>query len=775
MKQLVLLLIVTIIAYLPSIAQFELSGQVFNEKNKPLSFATIIIYPLSDSTELQGVISEPTGNFMFKNLKPSDYKVIIQMLGYQDLEQQLSLHQNTILDKITLKEEATTLTAIEVVAEQSSLESRLGKKVLRIGKDLSTTGSNALEALDNIPSVSTTQRGQVQIRGNSNVIIYINGKETRRDPATLKYISAEVLEKIEVITNPSAQYDAEGVAGIINLVYKKGETGKFKLEAITNFSVLTNPLYLSPNGGLNASFNKEKFSFFTNVSMDYGNYEDYSSAKRKNFDGNIRLYDSQTILKGNGLISNYNLGISIEPDSTLSMGLELNYDRWDILNKGIQKNSFTYRDQPFETFELNNERGEIENELWINYTLEKNFKPKQTLKVSLTTGGEDESNFTKNEDIDLSTFPETVQQFLLSSEETEKQRYYHGKIDFNTPFFNFGKIEAGIKMDFIDYTILQKPIFRSTTIVLPDNDFTMTMQKIGVYLLQSHQIKKLEYSLGLRMEQFSSEAIQHADQSTFLQDYLRFFPSVQFNYLLPDNTHTLGFNYTRRINRPGFFDLNPFVSYEDPLNLETGNPALRPEIANIYELNYHKEIDKLGIDLTLYRRETKDVIQNILSSLGNDQTITTSINLGTQTNQGIEGQMEYRFSKAIRTTATFVWSHVQFMDDTHEINFDKQSSWNIRLKQQFQLSNNWKIELSGIYRAPRYQAQRKSHEQYYVDMGINKKFNNKRGTITLSIRDIFNTREYIYSLHTVNFEVQKNYKWQTRQITIGVRYNIFNS
>lgn len=774
MKKIVLLLLIGIFTYLPLIAQFKLSGKVFNEKNKPLSFATIVIYPLSDSTKLQGVISEPTGAFLFEKLKPSNYKVIVQMLGYQDWEQQISFHQNTILNKIILQEETTTLSAIEVVAEQSSLESRLGKKVLRIGKDLSTTGSNALEALDNIPSVSTTQRGQVQIRGNSNVIIYINGKETRRDPITLKYISAEVLEKIEIISNPSAQYDAEGVAGIINLVYKKGKTGKFKLEAITNLSVLTNPFYLSPNGGLNASYIKDKFSFFTNASLDYGNYEDYSTAKRKNFDGNIRLYDSQTTLKGNGLISNYNLGLSIEPDSTLSMGLELNYDRWDILNKGVQKNSFNYQDQSFETFELNNERGEIENELWINYSLDKTFKPKQTLKISLTTGGEDESNFTKNEDIDLSTFPETVQQFLLSSEEIEKQRYYQGKIDFNTAFFNFGKIEAGIKTDFIDYTILQKPVFRSTTIVLPDNDFAMTLQKIGVYLLQSHQIKKLEYSLGLRMEQFSSEAIQRADQSTFSQDYLRFFPSVQLNYLLSDNTHRLGFNYTRRINRPGFFDLNPFVSYEDPLNLETGNPALRPEIANNYELNYHKEIDKLGIDLTLYRREIKDVIQDVLSSLSNDQTITTSINLGTQTNQGIEGQMEYRFNKAIKTTATFAWSYVQFMDDAHEINFDKQSSWNTRIKQQLQLPNNWKIELSGIYRAPRYQAQRKSHEQYYVNMSINKKFNNKRGTITLSIRDIFNTREYIYSLHTINFEVQKNYKWQTRQITLGVRYNIFN-
>lgn len=757
----------------PLIAQFNLAGQILNEQHKPIVFATIAVYPVTDSTAIQGAISEDSGQFILNDLAPMEYRIVVQMLGYQDWEQDLPLTKSIFLEKIILSAESTTLETIEVVAQQSTLESRLGKKVLRIGQDLSATGSNALEALDNIPSVSTTQKGQVQIRGNSNVVIYINGKETRRDPATLKYISAEVLEKIEVITNPSAKYDAEGVAGIINLVYKKGKTGKFKLEAITNLNVLTNPFYISPNGGLNASYSKDKFSFFTNISLDYGNYEDYSDATRKNFRDNLSLYDSRTILKGTGLIGNYNLGFSIEPDSTLSMGLEVNYDRWDILNDGLQKSSFEYRDRPIETIELANERREVENEIWINYSLEKTFKPKQNLKISLTIGGEDESNFTKSDEITLVNFPETVQQFLLNSEETEQQRYYQGKADFTTSFFNFGQLETGIKADFIEYNILQKVRLRSKTIQLPDNDFTMNMQKIGVYVLQRHQLKKLEYSLGIRMEQFTSEAVQRADQNTFTQDYLRFFPSVQVNYLLPDNSHTIGFNYTRRINRPGFFALNPFISYEDPLNLETGNPALRPEIANLYELSYHKEIDKLGIDLTFYRRKTRDAIQDNIIAIDNDQTLSSSINLGEQTNQGVEGQIEYRLNKAIKTTASLVLSQVQFADATYEINFDKQTTWSARLKQQFQLPNNWKIELSETYRAPSYEAQRKSHEQFYMNVGVNKKFNNKRGNISLSIRDVFNTREYIYSLHTSEFEVQKKYKWQTRQITLGFRYTIF--
>lgn len=774
MKKTSMLLLFIAVIYLPLIAQYQVSGQVLNEKNKPLGFATISIYPLSDTSNIKGVISESTGSFLLQNLSPNNYKIVLQMLGYQDWEKDILLSNNTALGKIILQEETATLKAIEVVAQRSSLESRLGKKVLRIGQDLSATGSNALEALDNIPSVSTTQKGQVQIRGNSHVIIYINGKETKRDPATLKYISAEVLEKIEVITSPSAQYDAEGVSGIINLVFKKGKTGKFKLETISNLTTTTNPFNLNPNGGINASFSKDRFSFFTNISLDYGQYEDYSGAKRINYQEELSLYDSRNILKGTGLVGAYNMGLSLEPDSTLSMGLEVNYDRWDFLNKGHQTNNFDYRNKTSEAINLTNERGELENELWINFSLEKTIKPKHVLKISLTTGGEEESNFTKSDEVTISALPETAQQFLLSSNETEQQRYYQGRIDFEVPFFNFGKLQTGVKADFIQYNILQKAILRSKTPTLPDNDFSMDMQKLGIYVLQKHQVEKVEYALGLRMEQFSSKAIQRADKSTFTQDYWRLFPSIQLNYLLPDHSHTVGFNYTRRINRPSFFDLNPFISYEDPLNLETGNPALRPEIANLYEISYHRELDKIGMDVTLYHRKTVDAIQKNIIALDKDQTLASSINLGEQINQGIEGQLEYRLNKFFKTTATFVLSQVAYFQSNHEIHFEKTIAWNTRLKQQLQLPNNWKLELTETYRAPSYQAQRKSAEQFYMDLSINKKLNNKRGSLSLGIRDIFNTREYIYSFHTTQFEVQRNYKWQTRQLIIGLRYSIFN-
>lgn len=220
-------------------AQYSLTGEVVTSENKAIGYATVAIFPLSDSTNVFGEITSEKGMFEFNDLIAGEYKLVVQMLGYDDWEKELKINSDTPLGKIILKEETNILNAVEVVAEWSYLQSRLGKKVLIIGQDLASTGSSALEAMEQIPSVTTIQRGGIQIRSSSNVVIYVNGKETKRDAASLKAVGADVLEKIEVVTNPSAEYDAEGIAGIINLVYKKEKNAKLKLEGVFNFSVHT--------------------------------------------------------------------------------------------------------------------------------------------------------------------------------------------------------------------------------------------------------------------------------------------------------------------------------------------------------------------------------------------------------------------------------------------------------------------------------------------------------------------------------------------------------
>ncbi len=755
--------------------QYQLRGRVLSSDKAPLGYAAVSIYPLQDTTDIKGTITDETGTFLFYKLSPTTYQLTVQMLGYKDWSQQFILTEDTNLGAIALSEDVEQLKVIEVVAEQSSIESHLGKKVLRIGKDLSSTGSNVLEALEIIPSVTTTPRGQVLIRGSSSVLIYINGKETKRDPASLKFIAAESIEKIEIITNPSAEHDAEGIGGIINIVYRKNKNNSFKLELVSNLSVLTDPLYLNPGGGVNFSWTKKKFSLFTNLSHNYSKYENYADSKRISFSDSLQRYENLTSRKGMGNFSNALVGFSIEPDSTSSIGLEANFLRWDLANEIHQQNLFDYRASEPESIYILNEGGEVEDELWVNLSYEKAFKKQQSIKVSLTAGGEDETNVTKSEEIDLTTPPFDTQQFLRVSDEWERQRYYHGKVDFELPIKKWGILQTGVKADFIRYYIFQKIDLQSETIDLPDNDYEMNMQKLGGYLIQKKKFSFLEYAVGVRFEQFKSEGFQTSNQKSFTQAYTVFFPSLQLNYPISGYDHTIGVNYTRRINRPGFFDLNPYVSYEDPLNLKTGNPELEPEIADLIELNYHKEWSRFNIDFTLYNRKIANSIQAIIEPIDNNRTLASYVNIDSQTRRGIELQLEYRLKSSFKTWGTFVLAQSQYEDSENEIRFNNQPIWSVRLKQELNLKNNWKIELSEIYKAPSYQIQQKTHGNYYMDVGINKKFARRRVSISLAVRDLFNTRQFVRSMHTASFEVERSYKWQTRRVILAMKYIIFNA
>jgi len=187
-----------------------------------------------------------------------------------------------------------------------------------------------------------------------------------------------------------------------------------------------------------------------------------------------------------------------------------------------------------------------------------------------------------------------------------------------------------------------------------------------------------------------------------------------------------------------------------------------------------QELNRLNIDVTLYHRSTSNSIQDIVQVIDNNRTLSTSKNIGNQISQGIESQIEFKLNKFFKTSGTFVISQNRYEDTKNEIFFNNRSSWSLRFRQEFKFNDNWKIELSEIYRAPRYHIQQKTHENYYMNIGTNKKFNNKRGSLSLSVRDLFNTRQYIRSLHTFSFEVEKSYKWQTRQITLGLKYSIID-
>lgn len=751
------------------VGQYSISGKIIDSDNQPIAYATISTYPVSDTIQIRSSISNEKGIFLIADLKSVKYKVIIQMLGFKDLEMEVLLNENKVLQNVVLQTDVTELNEIEVIAENSTIENKLGKKVLLIGKDLSNTGSTALEAMERILSVTTTQGGGLQIRGSSNVIVYINGKETTRDPRMLQHIPAEVLEKIEVITNPSAKYDAEGVTGIINLVYRKNKKKPIKIGILGNISLPQRIL-----GGFNTNYNKATFSFYSNATVSYGKAKNLEISERKNNVGDLRFYRNKLTYEGIGKQRNLDAGITYHPDSTLAVDFELNYNRWNDAADLVQDNFFEYRSIPeSSSFTTLSGRRELEDEATISLGMTKSFDNGKELKTLVSVSGEDENNDSRYDDLEPDIPAEVAQQFLKSSIETESQRLLQGKLDYETPFFNLGVLQTGVKLDNISYAILQKVTFQDNAITLPDNDFEVEQKKYAAYALHKREFNRFEYEAGLRLEHFSSDGLQQSNNSRSIQKTTKLFPSLQLFYKINDRQQTVGLSYSRRINRPGFFDVNPYVLFSDPVNLETGNPDLKPELASQFELNYHLKLGDFTSDLTGFYRRTTDVIQSIIKPLNNNQTLQTLANFDERSDRGIEALFEYNPKSVFKAYATFTLNHSVFNDDVNVTIFNRTTAWGARLDQQLKFKKNWIANFSQHYRAPSFEPQSKTASQFFVNFSLSKKFNNGKGSISLNARDIFNQRVFETIVKGADFSVDRSYKWQTRRITLGLQYTIF--
>ncbi|MEO9870740.1 TonB-dependent receptor [Ekhidna sp.] len=745
-------------------SQITVSGNIVDQDNQPISYATIAFQSQTISSRLEGVFSDNEGHFEIL-LPPDQYLITFQMVGYKRLEFERLITADLNLGKLVLKENVKELEEVIVRTERSYIENDLGKKTLYVGSDLANAGSTAVDVLESLPSVTTTVTGNINVRGSENVIIYVNGRETKRDPKSLQFISADALQKIELITNPSAKYDAEGVAGIINLVYAKSKSTKLEV-----FTSLSSPFRGSV--GLNTSISSDEFTFNVNASERRSLFENSEDQVRLTPGDSLRKYENLTFSEGQGLTREISVGLSYEPDTSFSIGLEVNYLRWDDEADQTQNGLFGYANSTMQIIELTNEWLEIEDEVSLTLSSEKKLKRNESVKLQFTAGGENETNNTSfnNENVNVSLTP--IQQSVQSSDETEDQRYYQAKLDYSKPLFKNLILEVGAVSDAFDLNVNQTLSFFESDQV--DNRFKIEMDKYAGYAVLENKRNQLEYALGIRYEQFRSTSLQKSTDSTFTQRFNNLFPSLQWKYAIGERDYSLGFNFTRRINRPSFWEVSPFLSYTDPLNLETGNPFLRPEFGYLYELTYSGSWEKLSFDLTGFRRTTEDVIQRVTSPLNEEQLLVSYANLGTRNDDGIEWNGVFDVSEMITLEASGSAYRTQFKEESQAVFFSGRWNWQSRFKQRFRLKRDWIIDLTEYYRAPRYGAQSISLSQYYINASIQKSFQQKRGHVTLSLRDVLDSRVFGTEVVGEGFNLENNYKFQTQVLTLSVRYKVLD-
>ena len=759
----------------------KLFGKIVDENTgNPLEFATLSLYNRTDSSLVNGTVTDLDGNFTIM-VAPGLYYATIDFLAYQQKqipEINIPVNQTAFnLNNIGLLESAKILEEIEVTAEKSQLQLKLDKRVFNVGKDLSNTGANAAELLDNVPSVTVDVEGNVSLRGSENVRILIDGKPSGlvgiSSADALRQLQGDIVQSVEVITNPSARYDAEGEVGIINIVLKKekreGVNGSFSINA-----------GYPENFGASYSLNmrRKKLNLFSNFGINYRKGPGQGSFYQEaiNNVGELEIYESDRSHERGGVSGNFQLGSDwfVDKQNTISASL--------LYKHALEDNTATinYRDlnQDFDILERSsrlNEEEEVENNFEIALSHVKTFEQKDhkwSTDFKYISNGEAEySDYTQTGD-------NLENPILQRSDNVENESNIFFQSDYSLPIGENAKFEAGTRItlrtinnDFMVEELQDNGEWQVFSEL--DDELQYKENIYAAYLIYGNQIKNFSYQFGLRMEHSDIETELVQTGATNPRNYTDWFPSAHFSYEFTSKDQ-FQISYSRRLSRPRFRHLLPFFSYTDNRSNYTGNPDLNPEYTNSMEMGYLKYFEKGSILSSVYYRYRTGVITRILDVL--EDGVTTArfpINLAFENAYGIEFSGNYEITKwwDINGNFNFYRAITEGTYKDQRIYADTYT-WTTRWNTQFEIGKTLDFQITFNYRAPRITPQGERKAMYSVNLGLSKQVFSGKGTLTLSVRDLFNSRRWRSITDVDGLFVDSEFQWRARQLLLTFNYRL---
>ena len=673
---------------------------------------------------------------------------------------------------ILLAEDAAQLEEVEVVAEKSQMQLKLDKRVFNVGKDVSNAGGNAAEILDNLPSVEVDLEGNVSLRGSANVRILIDGKPSGlvgiSGSDALRQLQGDLIERIEVITNPSARYDAEGEVGILNIVLKKG-----RKKGMNGSFGLTTGVPENFGASYNLNFRRNKINWFSNFGINYRNSPGGGFGNFDFLDTGTR-YDSEQDRKRKQLSGNIQLGMDwfINPQNTLTTS---------FLYKKAEGNNtsyITYTDYDADGNITRNEyRDENESEpsfdIEAAMTYEKQFGSKDhTLTI--------DAKYLENEDLESSTFEngyfdEQAPYLFQNSTNQEYERNILFQTDYIKPLSKNSKVEMGLKTTLREINNdfeLEEQQEDGSFLEEIDNDLAYTENIYAAYAIYSNQHKALSYQFGLRYEYSDIETRLLNTNQNNPRTYSDFFPSIHFSYEL-STSNQFQLSYSRRISRPRFWYLVPFLTFSDTRSLFSVNPDLNPEYTNSVELGYLKYFEKGSLLSSVYYRYRTGVIERVNLIVDEEEGITTRIpvNLSTQNAYGIEFSLSYEFFKWWKVNGNFNFYRAITEGEFEGRVLESDAlTWSSRFNNKMTIFKDIDFQTSVRYRAPRITTQGRRLAMISVDTGFSKDILKGKGTITISAKDLFNSRKRRSETDLPNLFSYSEFQWRSRQFLAVFSY-----
>lgn len=776
----------------PDAKKITITGKIFEKGTTlPLEYATVVFQEIQNPEKLYGSVTDMNGNFNFE-VTSGNYNVRFEYISFKTVEyKNKTYNTDTNFGTIYLEADIAQLKGVELIAERSTVEIKLDKRVYNVGKDMMVKGGTVSDVLDNVPSVTVDAEGNVALRGNENVRILIDGKPSGlagiNIADALKLLPADAVEKVEVITNPSARYDAEGGGGIINIILRKGKAQGLNGSFVASIG---DPETYGISSSLN--FRSEKFNLFSNTGYNYraslGNSLTDSEYTGTNVNPQSVFIDERRTNErlNKGYNANFGVELFIDKSSSWTNSLTIRNGRGENPDNVFFYNFDKDRNATFTRNRLNDQKS---SDLTFEYatSFTKNFK-KDDHKLTV------DMSFSENREKDNSIIYDQIigdpsKSFTERTLNPQNQKRNLFQTDYVLPIGKDSRFEAGYRGSF------QKNItdFQIDSLAIAGNwirndvysNLLEYKENVNAFYAQyGSKINKFSYFLGLRFEDSDIEVNSISSNDYNTKKYNNFFPTATLNYEFSE-TSSMSLSYSKRINRPRGRFLNPFSSYSSRINIFRGNPDLNPAYTNALDLGYLKRWKKVTFNTSTYVNVTDDSFQFIrresgLLADGVPVIESTPINLATEIRAGFEFNINYSPYKWWRINTNFNlfrnetkgdYSYTNSLDQEIVQNFDNvATSWFTRVSSKITLPYKIDWQTNATYNAPENSAQGKRYSITSVNIAFSKDVLKDKGTIALNVSDLFNSRKRRSEINLPTVTSYSEFQWRQRQINLSFTY-----
>ncbi|HEX2961188.1 MAG TPA: outer membrane beta-barrel family protein [Ignavibacteriales bacterium] len=763
-----------------------ISGSIIDSvTSKPIEYATISVMRNNDPKVITGSISDIQGKFIVEKVPFGPFKVKISFMGYNTLTKDSVIitpqRFSVNLGVIKISQKSVQLKGVEVTAQKGAVEFAIDKMVVNVEKTLPAAGGSVIDVLKNAPSVSVDMDNNVSLRGNTNLTILLDGHPSGvTDSKMLEQIPASAIEKIEVVTNPSAKYDADGTAGIINLIMKK--QAEMNWNGMIQANAGTRDNYGS---SVNLNFRQNKWNIF-------GSYDN-----RFNTRGMSATLDRRTTLaegtssthqemngRSGGFSHNLKVGAdySINEQNSLNTTLLFNIGGGNFNHSAVSVNDGLLPGSSVTGYTTRNHSES--NGQSLDYTLDykKKFdKPDEELTADFYFSKSINSDSTDRDILNtymaqnLSAGPEKQNTYSDNS-----NRLISFKTDFVSPVGEAGKFESGYKVIFrernlnynvenYDYSVNNWVNDRSQS-----NAFLYKEQIHAAYAMYSGQINKFKFQTGLRLEEALTRSVQQTLNNEYKKDYFSFIPTVHLSQELSEGQE-LKLSYSRRLNRPPLQMINPFIRYMDPQNAWAGNPYLKPEYTDSYEFGHNLIVNQSSLFSNVFYRRVHDNINQFTDLNENNVTVSTFRNIAGVTSYGIEFNGYTSLFKWWTLNGGYSYYGTKFDPNTPGLsNTSTSRVWNARLTSMIILGWDMDLQFNCFYMSKNVTPQGNSKGMFFSDLGLKKSFLERKLSVSLRVNDVFNAMRFRNETLGTNFSAVNNFKPQSQIFTLSFQYNINN-